>query len=174
MNEDFVTISIQCQRCLTWSLDDANFCHRCGANLLPQSEALLFAKTRKLIAESKSIIDRLVENESERLRLETLVPIRHTEVECAHCFRWRNRRRMRQTKSGRFLCFDNVECGFAHEEWLMLRMLVEKGCSATDAEKWIEIPLQVFDGLTPRQMIQDDREEEIKTLLSKMESGFAF
>jgi hypothetical protein len=52
-------------------------------------------------------------------------------------------------------------------------MLVEKGCSATDAEKWIETPLQAFDGLTPRQIIQDDREEEIKILLSEMESGFA-
>jgi hypothetical protein len=53
-------------------------------------------------------------------------------------------------------------------------MLVEKGCSAIDVEKWIETPLQVFDGLTPRQMIQDDREEEVKILLAEMKSGFAF
>lgn len=40
MNEDFVTMSIRCQQCLTWSLDDANFCHRCGADLGPWFEAI--------------------------------------------------------------------------------------------------------------------------------------
>jgi len=178
MDDRFVTISIRCPRCLAWSMDDANFCHQCGQNLRPWPESSLLARTKELLAESKEILGRLAENARERLRLdiETIIPACRLDlnVECSHCFRWRDHRKMEQTRSGRFLCFDNVDCANAHEEWLMRQMLIKKGCPVAEAEKWIETPLLVFGGLTPQQMIRDDREEEVKALLAEMESGFAF
>ena len=64
MRNDFVTISIWCSHCLSWSLEDADFCHRCGRNLrLDQTEDLrrstrdLLEEVKRLADESRTILD---------------------------------------------------------------------------------------------------------------------
>jgi len=68
--ERFVTMSIRCPRCLTWSLDDANFCHICGYNVRPWPEDILFSRIGQLLDESAKIIKKLSENERKLALLE--------------------------------------------------------------------------------------------------------
>lgn len=45
-----VTISIRCNRCLTWSGDDTNFCHKCGEQLRPLPEELVHQESGQAAA----------------------------------------------------------------------------------------------------------------------------
>jgi hypothetical protein len=152
MNEDFVTISIRCPRCLGWSVDDGDFCHMCGIRLRPQTTSI--KDVTNFIVKVKSDFPGIV-----------------LKAVCTHCGSWRDYRRMKLTPSGKYLCFDNVDCGVAAIRRNVIERLMILGMPNKDVEEWMKTPILSFDNRTPDQMIVEGDEDELEQRLVHLASG---
>jgi len=151
-------------------VEDAEFCHICGLGIRPWPEAALFRRSREILAESGKIIERLAENLS-KSDVEAVVRL---DVRCTHCRKWRDYRKMKRVKGDRWVCFDHVDCGIEYEARNIVDALAGMGFDRNMVEDWMDMPIRVFDGLTPRQMLNDGREDAVRTLIAETQSGFAF
>lgn len=148
MNEDFVTMSIRCPRCLGWSVDDGDFCHLCGIKLRPQ------------VASVKNVVP-----EKDFIAL-----AKSDKVVCVHCGSWRDYRRMKRTPLGKHLCFDHVDCGISAMRRNIGERLMFLGMSNKDVEEWMKTPISSLDDRSPDRIIAEGDEDELESYIVNLAS----